>query len=168
MKEIKEKSAFVAQVKREIEVSENLIKWYEEKFLPTLKKFDGKVYNKRFLTALDSEKEDLMWIRPLKYNHIIIEGYHEKGNYVDRESLYAMVKLNDEGRIDYEASINDDMGKSWIENFHKNIHDLRDSIEKYEEYLQVAKELQEKLKEWGEVNYRFRQSVSFSDKFYLK
>ena len=167
MKEIKEKSAFVAQVQREIEVSENLIKWYEEKFLPTLKKFDGKIYNKRFITALNDQKEDLMFIHPLEYDHIIIEGYHQKMNYVNKESLYAMVKLNDEGRIDYEASTNDDMGKSWIESFHKNTHDLRDSIEKYDEYLEVAKDLANKIKEYTKLNYRFRRNIKFSDKFYL-
>lgn len=168
MNEINEKSAFVAQVQREIEVRENLIKWYEGKFLPTLKKFDGKVYNKRFISALDAEKEDLMFIRPLEYDHIIIEGYHRKMNYTDRESLYAMVKLNDEGRIDYEASTNDDMGKKWIENFNKTTHELRDSIEKYEEYLEVAKDLANKIEEYSKLSYRFRENIQFRNKFYLK
>lgn len=167
MKEIKEKSAFIAQVQREIEVRENLIKWYEGKFLPTLKKFDGKVYNKRFITALNDQKEDLMFIRPLEYDHIIIEGYHEKMNYADRESLYVMVKLN-EGRIDYEASTNDDMGKKGIENFNKNTHELRDAIEKYDEYLKIAKDLASKIKEYSNLSYRFRENVHFYSTFYLK
>ena len=167
MRELKSKQNFIAQVEREIEVRENLISWYEQVFLPTLKKFDGKVYSKRFITALDNQKEDLMSIRPLEYDHIVIEGYHRKMNYVDRECLYAMVKLDNEGRIDYNTSINDGIGKKWIEGFIQTTEELKQAIEKYDEYIKIAKDLANKLEEYSKLNYRFRKNIKFINKFYL-
>ena len=98
------KEAFIARVENQVSRREELLRYYNKVFLPTLQKFDGKVYNKRFITALQNECNELQYVRPLEYEHVIVEMRSSRTSYTDHEDIYLQVKLNNDGRIDYEAS----------------------------------------------------------------
>ena len=52
MRTKKNKEQFIEEMKKRINLREQLNSFYNDIYLPTLKKFDGKVYNIRFIKAL--------------------------------------------------------------------------------------------------------------------
>ena len=161
------KEVFVAQVQNEIERREELLKYREEIFLPTLKKFDGKVYNKRFITALQEGANERMWVKSLEYDHIEVQNRRDKYSYTDCEFIYFMVKLND-GRIDYDASTNNAIGIAWIDNFVKYTDELRDAINNYDAHWDSAMRLANEIAKYADVPHRFRETIHFYRKHLIQ
>ena len=52
------KEQFIARMKKENKHRNDLLEFRNRIFLPTLQKFDGKVYNIRFIKALREANED--------------------------------------------------------------------------------------------------------------
>ena len=163
------KEAFIAKVESQVKRREELLRYYNKVFIPTLQKFDGKVYNKRFITALQNECNELQYVRPLEYEHVIVEMRASRTPYTDHEDIYLMVKLNSEGRIDYEASTTDRTGRAWITNFQLDTDALRTIINSYDEYMKIAESVRDAIETFAtKVPYAFRENVRFTRRFYLK
>lgn len=158
---------FVADVLSKIERRQSLYEYYNDVFLPTLKKFDGKVYNIRFIKALRENASELMYVRELENDHIVVECRKSKFSYTDYESIYIMVKLKG-GRIDHELSITDELGKKWVENFLSYTEDLRMCVTNYDEYIKVAEKVRDAIEEYAKLPLQFRENIRFTRGFYIK
>ena len=114
----------------------DLMEFYNRIFLPTLQKFDSKVYNIRFIKALrDANDDELIHVRELENDHIIVEKRFERFAYTNYEQMYLKVVINKEGRIDASASVMDELGKKWMENFKLYTDELLSICEDYDFYL---------------------------------
>lgn len=155
----KSKSEFISEMNKRIDKRNELLDFYNNVFLPTLKKFDGKVYNIRLIKALREQTTDnsLWWITE-RSNSGEIEIRLRMGsfNYNDYESLWVKCLLNEDYRIDYEKSVGDYYAKSWLENFKKGIDEYQDTIDNYDKYMEIADKLENALKEYNKMPHKFR------------
>ena len=161
------KEIFTERLIKENKHRNDLLEFRNRIFLPTLQKFDGKVYNIRFIKALrDANEDELIYVRELEHEHIIVEKRFERYSYTDCEQIYLMVVLRD-GRIDAAASVTDEMGKKWVENFKLYTDELLTVIENYEPYIAKCEELQTLINEFVNISYRFRENITFSNAFLI-
>ena len=162
------KEIFIEKLTKENKYRHDLLEFRNKVFLPILQKFDGKVYNIRFIKALREANEDeLIFVHVLENDHIIVEKRLEQYNYTDREQLYIKVVLRD-GRIDAAASEADEMGKKWVENFKQHTDELLTVIKNYEQYITKSEELQTLINEFANISYKFRENITFSNTFLIK
>ena len=169
MRTHKTKETFIARANKEINVINELLSFYKNVYLPTLEKFNGKVYNKRFINALKEQcNNELMFIRDKERDEVVIELRFEKHNYNDRKQMYCKLLVNSEYRIDYNATINDNIGNKWIENLSDEITEINDVIANYDKYLSVAEECQEYINKVAKLPYQFRENIAFDKIWYLK
>lgn len=162
------KEQFIARMKKENKHRNDLLEFRNRIFLPTLQKFDGKVYNIRFIKALREANEDeLIYIRELENEQIVVEKRFERYAYTDCEQIYLKVVLRD-GRIDASASVADDMGKKWVDNFKCYTDDLLLACEDYDFYIAKCEELQKAINEFVKINYKFRDNVTFDNIYLLR
>lgn len=163
------KEIFLQRVQDEVQRRNDLLNFYENVFLPMLDKFNGKVYNIRFIKALrDACQDDLMWVRELEYDEIRVDKRSEKFNYSDYESIYMRLILNKDGRIDKEASLSDKLGQSRLNSFKNYTKELSSIADNYDEYMKVCEELKNALGKYKDLPYRFRQNVGFWDGYCIK
>ena len=163
MRTNKNKEQFIEEMKQRINLREQLNSFYNEIFLPTLQKFDGKVYNVRFIKALREQADKcnkLMWIKELDYNKgIEIQLRHHQYNYNDYESLWVKLVLTNEGRISYELTINDEIGKKWLENFNEYKNEYQMAIDNYDQYMTIAEQLEKALQTYNKLPHSFRNNL---------
>ena len=163
MRTNKTKQQFIEEMKQRINLREQLNSFYNEIFLPTLQKFDGKVYNVRFIKALREQAQklnNLMLIRELdNKNAIEIQIRYNQYNYNDYEALWAKLVLTNEGRISYELTINDEIGKKWIENFNEYKNEYQMAIDNYDQYMTIAEQLEKALQTYNKLPHSFRNNL---------
>lgn len=169
MRTNKSKEEFISYLQSKIERREELVKFYHDVFLPTLKKFDGKVYNKRFITALQNCCNSRMIVRDMEYQRIDIQYRKEEFSYTEYETMGIRVHLDDK-RMSYEETINlnNMRGYNLIESFEKTTNEMRDSIANYETYLEISKETQAAIDNFAKIPFEFRQNICFGRTHYLK
>ena len=159
------KSEFVNDMEKRIAIRKEILEFVENVYFPMMEKFDGKVYNKRFINALNEEgkkMDEYLYVREREYDHIEISVRVSPYNYTDCESIYVKCNLNNDGRIDYDATINDKVGQAWIENFKKYTDDYQSSIDHYDEYCEVLTSLENMLKQYNELPHPFRRNMDTS------
>jgi len=167
MRTNKTKEEFIKEMRKRIEVRKTIMEFVENVYFPMMAtKFNGKVYNARFLNALNDEAKkinELMYVkRGYSANEIEIELRLERYNYNDSESILLRIKTDRDGRIDYEATANDEVGKKWIESFKTGIEEYQKSIDNYDEYLKVFAKLDECLNEYNKLPHSFRGHLDTS------
>ena len=161
----KSKEEFINEMKQRIEIRNTIMEFVENVYFPMIAtKFNGKVYNVRFINALNDEAKkisDLMYVkRGYSINDEIQICFQlTKWNYTDYESILLKLKTNAEGRIDYEATINDKFNIAWIESFKGYNAEYQKSIDNYDEYLKVFVELDKALREYNNLPYSFRGNM---------
>lgn len=160
------KEEFISNVSNKIERREELINFYKNTFLPTLQKFDGKVYNKRFITALQSGCNDCMIVRNMENQHIVVEHRKDKFSYTEHEDLYIRVLMR-ENRLSYEDTIADNLGEKWLNGFINTTNELRSCIDNYDVYIGLSNEVQQIIDKYSETPFEFRHNVSFDKLYYL-
>jgi hypothetical protein len=163
----KTKEEFISEIKQRIEIRNTIMAFVENVYFPMIAtKFDGKVYNARFINALNDEAKkinELMYVkRGYSVDEIEIQLRLTRYNYTDYESILLKLKTNDEGRIDYEATANDKLNIAWIESFKGGIAECQKSIDNYDEYLKVFVELDSVLRKYNELPYSFRKNMDTS------
>lgn len=162
-----DKEQLIARVESEIKVRNELMVFYNRVFLPTFQKFNGKVYNIRFIKALREAKDDeLMYVRELENDHVVIEKRLRKYSYTDVEQLYIRVLLTD-GRIDVTKSISDKTAQAWLINFQEYTKELQRVINNYDLYMDKADLVIKSIEEYSKIPNRFRENIEFRKKFYL-
>lgn len=157
----KSKEEFISEMKQRIEIRNTIMAFVENVYFPMIcTKFDGKVYNARFINALNDEAakiNELMYVkRGYSADEIEIQLRLTRHNYTDYESILLKLKTNAEGRIDYEATANDKLNIAWIESFKNGIIDYQNCIDNYDEYMKVFVELNEALEKYNSLPHPFR------------
>ncbi len=164
MRTKKNKEQFIEEMKKRINLREQLNSFYNDIFIPTLQKFDGKVYNIRFIKALREQAQklnNLMLIRELdNKNAIEIQIRYNQYNYNDYEALWAKLVLTKEGRISYELSINDELGKKWIASFNEYQNEYQRAIDNYDQYMTIADQLEKALNTYNNLPQTFRNNLN--------
>ncbi len=160
----KTKQEFILRMQAEVRLRTALVKFINEVFLPTLKKFDGKVYNKRFIAALESAEfpYEVRVQEEHDKSQLIFSIKHVGSNYNDVERLYHYVKRNGENRIDYAATVADEMSQKWLEGFKNETATRQQMVDNpscYEVYLQTAQAVEDAIQAYAALPYRFRDSV---------
>lgn len=159
----------ILRLNQEIDILKELLEFHKNVYLPTLQKFDGKVYNKRFVNALKEQvTNNLMLIRDKDYNEIVIELRLATFSYNESKQMYCKVILNNEGRIDYNATINNDLAQKWVENISTQITEIKGVINNYNEYMEFTKQFQEQINKFAELPYQFRENIALDKIWYLK
>ena len=163
MRTKKNKEQFIEEMKKRINVREQLNIFYNDIYLPTLKKFDGKVYNIRFIKALREQAvklNNLIYVKELEDTDTIeIQLRYNQYNYTDYESLWAKLVLTNEGRISYELTINDEIGKKWLENFNEYKNEYQMAIDNYDQYMTIAEQLEKALETYNKLPHSFRNNL---------
>lgn len=169
MRTHKTKENFIARLEKEIVVINELLNFYKNVYLPTLAKFNGKVYNKRFINALKEQcNNELMFIRDKERDEVVIELRFEKHNYNDCKYMYCKLLVDNENRIDYIATVNDNIGNKWIENLSREINEIQYVIENYDNLMRVVEDCQKVINEYSELPYQLRNNIAMDKIWYLK
>lgn len=159
---IKTKEEFTNEMNERITIRKNLLVFYNDIYLPTLKDFDGKVYNIRFIKALRAKVENSKrtYISERKYDGMIeIQQRRGDYNYTDYESLFVKCLTNNEGRIDYNATLEDKYHNIWLENFKDYIEEYQNAIDNYDAYMEQANELASAINAYNDLPQPFRQNI---------
>lgn len=184
MRERMAKSDFINKLRTQIEHNKLLVNVFNTTFQDVLNSFDGKVYNKRFINALNDKIQavnPLLFVRveneprqeyysnypDLYCLEITINCYLEKWNYTNKESLRLNVVLNKEYRIEAEKSLNEKYTLIWRENFDTYAEEKQQVIKNYAKYIKVAQKVADAIKEFSELPFDFRNNIEFRNKFYL-
>ena len=163
----KTREEFVKEMQKRIEIRKTIMEFVDNVYFPMMAtKFDGKVYNARFINALNEEAKKIserMYVtKGYSNDEIEIQMRLSQWNYNDYESILLKCKTNAEGRIDYEATINDKLGQTWIENFKSYIKEYQNSIDNYDEYMKVFVELANALEKYNKLPHSFRGHLDTS------
>ena len=162
MRTRKNKEQFIEDMKKRINLREQLNIFYNDIYLPTLKKFDGKVYNIRFIKALREQAEklnNLIYVKELDNTNTIKIQIKLSYNYTDYETLWVKLILTKEGRISYELTINDEIGKKWLENFNEYKNEYQMAIDNYDQYMTIAEQLEKALETYNKMPHTFRNNM---------
>jgi hypothetical protein len=169
MRTNKTKEEFINDLQTRIETRKDVLNIYENLFLPLLKKFDGKVFNKRFKTQfaelLKANNIENVLLRDMNLSftncRYTLDKQNYKFNYSDVESLYFQFVLSD-GRIDFEATISNEENTRNLNQFKNSITSYERCINNYDKYMEIAKETEEKINEFNNMHYLFRQNVKIN------
>ena len=163
----KTREEFIKEMNQRIEIRKTILEFVENVYFPMMAtKFDGKVYNARFINALNEEAKkisDRMYVkRGYSNDEIEIQMRLSQWNYNDYESILLKCRTNAEGRIDYEATIKDKLCQTWIANFNSYIEEYQNSINNYDEYMKVFVELANTLEKYNKLPHSFREHLDKS------
>lgn len=164
--EKRNKAEFVAWIADRLDRRQKLLDFRQKVFLPTLKKFDGKVYNVRFLNAIREQVTDKRICIREEVGRIDVQFRKELYSYCDYECISLRIELEGK-RISYEKSLADHTGKRWIESFNEVSRQAEDAVENYDEYLAKAEEINKLINEYGKIPYEFRNNYLFRNLYYL-
>ena len=159
---IKTKDEFVKEMNERISISKNLLDVYNNIYLPTLKEFDGKVYNIRFIKALRAKVENnkRIYISERKYDDMIeIRQRTSDFNYTDYECLCVKCLTNEENRIDYNATLEDKYHNIWLKNFKEYFEEYQNAIDNYDAYMEQVNQLAKTINDYNNLPSPFRQNV---------
>lgn len=160
---IKTKDEFVKEIQERISISKNLLDVYNNIYLPTLKEFDGKVYNIRFIKALRAKVENNKRIyisERDEYDDMIeIRQRISDFNYTDYENLCVKCLTNEENRIDYNATLKNKHHNIWLKNFKEYIDEYQNVIDNYDAYMEQANQLANAINAYNNLPSPFRQNV---------
>ena len=185
MRQKQNKEVFINTLKKEIEVREQLQKFYKETFNLVVLKFAGKIYNKRFETALNDAlksyspnlfatctqkgPDSYSNYKDLFYIEVVLKGRTDPHNYSEYEALYTKVMLkSDDGYNQLICAMMDEKQSIiWYENFVKYTQEIKDSIKNYNKYLKTAQKVADAINTYKDLPFRFRRNIEFTTKFYL-
>lgn len=160
---IKTKDEFVKEIQERISIRKNLLDVYNNIYLPTLREFDGKVYNIRFIKALRAKVENNKRIyisERDEYDDMIeIRQRISDFNYTDYENLCVKCLTNEENRIDYNATLEDKYHNIWLKNFKDYIEEYQNVIDNYDAYMEQANQLAKTINDYNNLPSPFRQNV---------
>ena len=163
MKTRQNKTEFVAYCKQRIEMRNQLKDFFYNVYLPTLKKFDGKVYNIRFIKALREQlPSDLWYVKELDpfYKTIEIHIRADKWSYTDYECLNMKCITNNEGRLSYEDTFKHEVTLRLLDSFIAYTNEYQESIDKWDECEKLYDQLQETINQWQKLPYVLRHNAN--------
>ena len=159
----KDKETAISEIKRMVELNKQLQSIYDEIVVPTIKKFNGKVYNIRFIKALrEAIKDEMVWVKEMDSwnNEIQINAKYERWNYSHYETLYFRLVFNENGRIDADATLAKESNKKCVSNLQKHIDTAEDTLKNFDTYLNAIRDLYDMIKKVNDLPYTFRGNVN--------
>ena len=155
------KEEFISRMNETIKLRDMLVDFYNKVYSPMLgQQFNGKVLNKRLITALNKAGETMPTRIVCHFNdsmtEIIFEVKHIGSDYRDVEMLYTKIITNDEGRIMAHESLNDKLTLAWFKNFKQGTKKCVKCIDNYDEYLKFTKRMHNLIQEYGSLPSPFR------------
>ena len=168
MRTKRNKGEFIAYCKQRIEMRNQLKDFFYNVYLPTLKKFDGKVYNIRFIKALREQLPNDQWyVKELDtfYKSIEIQLRADRWSYTDYESLQMKCITNNEGRLSYEETFKHEDTLRLLDNFIEYTRKFQESIDKWDECEKIYNQLNDVINKWEKLPIELRYNV---DTTYLK
>lgn len=163
------KEVFINILKKEIKNAETLQKFYDEKFLPILRKYDGKVFNARFINEVEKAmKAESPYMSIYKENHnreeftLVMSYRNTPHNYSDCEQLYVLLSCpydeNYYNRVSVEKTEANELGRAWLSNAKKDIAEKKEAIKHYDEFMKVANGLEAIINRFNALPYAFRRN----------
>lgn len=156
----RDKEEFAKRMNETIALRTLLVDFYNKVYRPTLNKFNGKVLNKRLITALNKAGETqstrVMCALNDTQTEITFKVMHSGYNYNDVETLYTKIETDCDGRILFNESVNHKLSVAWLKNFKKGTRDCAKSRDNYDTYLKLAKRMQNLIQEYGDLPSQFR------------
>lgn len=179
MRAKQEKRDFFATLKNEISHREALRQFFNTTFQELLKKFDGKVYNKRFETALNDALKAVapsmwclcQWKSQDSYSNfpdrprvqVILAYRNTPGNYTNNEEFYTNIVLcydeNFNARINAADSAAEKYTLAWADSFDKETATEKEILKSYDKYLKVAAKMAEAVESYNKLPFRFRENI---------
>lgn len=179
MKQREEKQVFIKTLQKELKNREALRQFFNTTFKDILRRFDGKVYNKRFDTALN---EALKAVSPMMYAkcdiknrnrysnfpdnnllEVVLYVRNSEHNYNDTEAFYTNVvlssDLNYNLRIDADKSQMEKYTAVWAENFDKETETRKEIIKNYNKLMKISEQMEKAVKAYNDLPHRFRQNI---------
>ena len=80
-------------------------------------------------------------------------------NYTDYENLCVKCLTNEEGRIDYNATLEDKYHNIWLKNFKDYFEEYQNAIDNYNAYMEQAHQLADAINEYNNLPSPFRQNI---------
>lgn len=166
------KDIYVDQLTKKVQKREQLRRYYTKNYLPILRKFDGKVYNARFVNAIneDMERHDaLLHITDMtdnddKTRRLWMYVCESATNYNRAASIMLRVVCNAEGRIDAKASEEyADMQKE-LKGFDEGTTEILTTIYNYDEYMKITDDMMAAIEKYNNLPYHFIQNL---DTYYI-
>lgn len=161
---------FAARIERENEARRQLLDIYNTVFLPTLKKFNGKVYNKRFRTAIQNQLDTID-----RDGLISIGETYRSGNkvtlyirkmaarfaYTNYEQLLIHLILDNaiDERISETDTLADKTGQTWILNFKEETERREGAGSRWDEYMAICSQLETACKKYVGLPTYFKDVV---------
>lgn len=100
-------------------------------------------------------------------NSLVLNLRNDKYNYSDYESIYFNLVLEN-GRISSGKTLADNYTCMWLKNFDKETESIKDSINNYDKYLSLAKEIDDIIEKFSDIPYSARQNFTDFKIWYLK
>lgn len=155
------KEQFISRMNETVKLRNMLVDFYNKVYSPMLgQQFNGKVINKRLITALNKAGETMPTRIVCRMNgsqtEIYFEVKHIGNNYSDVETLYAKIFTDDEGRIMAHKSLNDKITLAWMRNFKQGTKQCIKCRDNYDEYLKFTTRLHNLIDEYGSLPSLFR------------
>ena len=179
MRTTKEKSEFIKTLKQEIKNREALRRFFDADFQNLLQRFDGKVYNKRFDTALNEALKavsPLMWAKcelrsRNSYSNfpqnnlleVVLYFRKDEYNHNQKESFYTNVVLRTDDNYNLRISAEDSKSEKYTivcaENFDKETEEEKGIITAYAKYLKMAEQMEKAVKAYNDLPHKFREHI---------
>lgn len=167
---ILDRKSFAAQIDSDNKALQELLDIYDKIVVPLLKTWNGKVYNKRFRTAVEIEIDKAgytnIYLREKGQQHEFIELCLQKypcpGNWSKDETLYfrLVAKYVDGNyRISESETLLDHVGCAWVKNGRDEIIERQQAVDNWEEYIKITEQLQKAIKTFNDLPYVFRKNI---------
>lgn len=157
------KEEFTAYTRQRIGMREQVLKGYNNVVSAAIKKFDGKVLNKRFWDYLNAELAKVSRCYQVFTGTHVQHAYElrykvQEFDYNDYEDLRFIVFTDDNKRIDATKSA--EMTARWLEGFNDATTARQESVDNYDEYMQVATALDNAVKAYNALPFPFRRNLN--------
>lgn len=167
------KSEFIAEKLQVIKVKKIVIDTLNS-IIPTIEKFDNKVYNKRLITAFQkvSPNKDISFVIKndkveLYCNNDLRMFYDEQGRYlgyISRDIEWLYIHFNKEGKIDGTETIN--VANNVISRLNNEIMEYQNCIADYDTYMALNDDIIKAIKNYRDkVPNSLRLNITYSSPF---
>lgn len=158
------KEELINKLQKKIITCNVLKQFVTDVVFPTLKKFDGKVLNKRFYDTINNEIDGIyktynIFVRKVVYRELDIIARLDEFAYNECVTYVIRMDLDDDKRIDYDKIMNDKIGTAWRGDFDKNTANYKSTIDNYDKFMEVAERLESLIKEYNDLPYSFRDNI---------